>query len=177
MAEVPKPIDPSYMTPKAGERPTGLAELEEIASPLGTLALGIVPLLGGLRELGVKEVDIVVEGSEELSGTMRLRTSEDGEVLVRIIGKLGSELPTLRGTPYSASWTGAFYRRANPSLPFIVEDDAVVEKGQMIAWGFVDKNTQWPIVSPKAGTVHFAAEHEAEVAKDDTVIFYLEETK
>lgn len=169
-------IQPNIMTPKRGEETAGLAELEGIAAPLGELALGVLPHLAALQTLRIFSVDIIIEGAEEIAGTMRLETTDEGEARAIIMGKLGGN--ALRGVPYTATWTGHFYRRANPDLPYIVAGDHVeVEKDQMIAWGFVDKNTQWPILSDRTGTVHFIAEHGDEVVNGETVLYHLEARK
>ncbi len=176
MPETPKPITPVDMTPKRGEESLGLVELEGIAAPLGELALGVLPHLPALQQLNIHSVEIIIEGTEELAGTMKLSSSENGEARAIIVGKLGGN--ALRGIPYTATWNGHFYRKANPDLPYIVEGDhAEVEKDQMIAWGFVDKNTQWPIESDRSGTVHFVAEHGDEVLNGETILYYIEAKK
>ena len=176
-AETPKvPLRPEEMTPKRGEEPQGLAELDSVAPNYREFALGVIALLPLLKGLNMHEVDIVLEVSDEVSGIVKIRSEEEGLPRVSVIGRLGGN--AIRGVPYTATWNGSFYRRAHPDQPYIVDGDHVeVEKGQMIAWGFVDKNTQWPIESDKAGIVHFVTENGDETVAGETILYYIEAKK
>lgn len=176
MSETSKPLNPDDMTPKRGEEPVGQAALEALAPTYKEFALGVIALLPALKEMNLREIDIILQESETIYGTVQIRAHDEGEATATVVGNIGGN--AVRGVPYLATWTGSFYRRANPDLPYIVEGDHVeVEKDQMIAWGFVDKNTQWPILSDRTGTVHFVAEHGDETVASETVIYHIEARK
>ncbi len=176
MSETPKSLNPADMTPKRGEEPAGLDALNALAPSYKEFALGVIALLPSLREMNMHEVNIVLQESDVVYGTVQIRSVEEGQASVAVIGNIGGN--AVRGVPYTATWTGSFYRRANPELPYILEGDHVeVEKDQMIAWGFVDKNTQWPILSDRTGTIHFVAEHGDETVAGETVLYHIEAQK
>lgn len=172
-------LTPADMTPIRGEASTDLKNLEDIAPVLGRLVHGILNELRQAKtedDIDIGPVRLAIEGSDAVAGIITMRTSEEGET-VEISGKLGGELPTHRGVPFAAGWNGSFYRRAHPKQPNLVEDNERVETGQLIAWAFVDKNTQWGLKSPINGIVHFALENQDKVAAGETVMYYIEETK
>ncbi len=61
-------FDPAEMTSLMGEESLSLDNLDKMAKSLAALALGVIPQLEGLKELGIGTVEIIVEGPEELAG-------------------------------------------------------------------------------------------------------------
>ncbi len=176
-ADVPgTAFNPVEMMSIRGEEPLGLASLEQIAKPLGDLALAVVPALERLKESGIGGLEIIIEGQDDLAGTIKLRLSE-GEATVRLLGRLGSELPVFRGVPFFAAFDGIFFRQPAEGMPVIIEDGSEAKKGEMIGWCFKTKGLQWPEIAPASGTVHFAIEDETPVKKGETVMYYIEEKK
>lgn len=168
-------FDPTEMVSIRGKESASLRSLEEIAAPLGRLARAVLPELEVLKGENIGAVDIIVDGPDDVSGTIRLKVSQEGEISVILRGQLGSELPTFRGTPYVANYDGTFFRQPSQGEPVIVEDGAEVKKGQMVAWAFKTKGVQWPENALASGVVHFAIDDETSVEKGTTVMYYIEE--
>lgn len=170
-------FDPTEMVSVMGEESLGLDNLDKMAKSLAALALGVIPQLEGLKALGIGTVEIIVEGPEELAGRIPLRLSEDGRPLVRVLGKLGSELPAFRGRPCTANFDGTFFRQPIETDPVLVEDHSEVRKGQMVAWCFKTKGVQWSEDAQTSGIIHFAIEDATPVEKGKTIMYFIEEVK
>lgn len=171
------PLDPSEMQSIRGVESTALASLEGVAKPLGALALAVIPTLETLRDFGMGALEIVVDGPEQIAGTMRLSLSDEGLATVTLRGKLGSELPTFRGVPWIANFDGTFFRQVKEGDPVMVEDGAEVKKDAMVGWCVKTKGMQWPEPAPDSGIIHFALKDGAPVKKGETIMYYIEASK
>lgn len=172
MAEVP-----TNPYGKRGEVSPDLEALEAIALPLQELAnqqavLMAEPPIPGLL---IGSVKIIIEGKDELSGTIHLQQpAADSGISIEISGKLGEGLPQYKGTPIMADYIGEWYWRPTPDSPDFVNDGQRVRQNDRIGWAIGEsKEMQWAIRADEDGIVHMVAPHGSKVA-EETILFYIE---
>ena len=168
---------PSNPYGKRGEVSPDLEALEAIALPLQELAnhqaaLMAEPPIPGLL---IGSVKIIIEGKDELSGTIHLQQAAAGSgISIELSGKLGEGLPQYKGTPIMAEYNGEWYWRPTPDSPDFISDGQRVRQGDIVGWSIGEsKDMQWGFRADEDGIIHMVAPHGSKV-EAETILFYIE---
>lgn len=164
----PRGIDPDQFktTPKEADRN---AELFEAMSPtLRRVAEEFEGIMTRNPDFSSLKVHLAMP--DGVSGDIEYQRGTSG-IVFDVTGELGEKLPPYYGESQAAEFDGTFYYGASPTKPYAYTGDEV-KKGQRIGWGFINKNTQGPVVSADDGVLTYAVENGTVVKKGDT-IYYL----